>query len=285
MQPTRGSRRYLGLELSGAKNPKTCLAAIEYYPREGKIFLLDVYEGIGPTDDHTSDESVIETIEELRDHTAGIGVNGALDLPPCLPCPRKTCAGPRKCTHPPVKWMREMVKRASKTKSSEDGPRVKDFTPYTQRPVELWVRYQIFPRLAKGYRFEIDETLGGTRAPLNARMIYLKRHLSSLPILETNPKLTLAILAHSMKIPARLFEQYRSLENGIEAREELLTILADRLSLFVYDRDAKKLAQNLSAFDALISAYTALLKDLDQCEDIPKGFPKDSSSWIYYPQF
>ena len=38
--------RFLGLELAGAKNNKTALSILEYYPREQKIFLLDIRDRI-----------------------------------------------------------------------------------------------------------------------------------------------------------------------------------------------------------------------------------------------
>src|SRR4051794_5559949 len=113
------SIRYLGLELAGAKNPKTAVATLEYYPKEGKVFLLDAYDRIvydrgdesGP---RTGDEALLDLLEELKPGVPRIGVNVPLDLPPCVTCVRKTCPMPEKCNVPAVKWMREASRKASR---------------------------------------------------------------------------------------------------------------------------------------------------------------------------
>lgn len=272
------SKRYLGLDLAGAKNDKTALAVLEFYPKEKKIFLLDIYERIA------GDESLISLIEELEPGIARIGVNIPLDLPACITCTRKTCPTPVKCTVPSVKWMRESTRKLLKTRELRDSNvRVLEFTPYTQRPVELWVRYQVLPKLPQSHRFEVDEALGGNKAPLTARMNYLQRHLSKMPLAEVWPKLSVAILAEQLGLEKRTVARYRHLEEGIHAREQIIEELADRHGLFIYERDIRKLAQSLSAFDGFICAYTALLSDNDQCAEVPAGFPS-GAGWIQYPR-
>lgn len=272
----RESKRYLGLELSGAKNQKTALASIEYYPTEKKIFLLDTFDRV-----EAGDESLLALLEELRTPTTQIGVNIALELPPCVSCTRKTCPLPKSCTVPAVKWMRETTRKAAKSKPN--GVRVLDFTPYTQRPSELWVRYHALPELPESHRFEIDETLGGNKAPLSARMSFLKRHLTDVTLLEAWPKLTIAFLALELKLDKRVIATYRHLEEGSHSRAKILEILSDRKGLFIYERDARKLSQSLAVFDAFICALTALLADTGQCVEAPRGFP-NSTGWVYFPK-
>lgn len=278
------SHRYLGLDLAGAKNQKTALAVLEHYPKERKTFLLDVYEKIVPEEGHSSDQALLELIGELKPGIAKIGVNVPLDLPPCIPCVRKTCPTPLKCSVPVVKWMRETTRKLAQSQKRSDGPgvRVLDFTPYTQRPIELWVRYQVLPRLQPSHRFEVDEALGGNKAPLSARMHYLKRHLGKIPTAEVWPKLSVAIFAEQLGLQRRTIARYRQLEEGIHAREEIIEALAHRHGLFIYERDVRKLAQSLASFDAFICAYTALLSDTDRCEERPHGFPAHAG-WIQYP--
>jgi hypothetical protein len=276
------SRRYLGLELSGAKNHKTVLAALEYYPKEKKIFLLDLYERIAPRNaEESADEALLELIDELKDGVARIGVNVPLQLPPCIEC-TKACGGQAHCKSPAVRWMREATKKAARIR--DKSIRVLPFTPYTQRPVELWVRYQVMTKLPETSRFEIDETLGGNRAPLAARMHYLKRPLEKqFELVEVWPKLTVAILAEELGLNKKVIAGYRHLEQGIHAREVIIDALAERHGIFVYERDIRKLAQNLGSFDAFICAYTALLADTQRTVKAPSGFPA-SSGWVHYPQ-
>ncbi len=160
--------RTLGLELAGAKNHKTAVAVLEYYKKEKKIFLLEVFEKVIPRkgeSTQTSDEALLELIEEIRPSSSAsrtsndefnLGVNVPLGLPPCISCKLKTCPMPQKCKVESVKWMRTHSKKMGR-----------EFTPYTQRPVEIWVRNKILETLPPSARFEIDETLGGNKAPLD----------------------------------------------------------------------------------------------------------------------
>lgn len=274
---------FLGLELAGAKTQKTAIAAIQFFPKERKIFLLDIYEKIAGHDEQSGDDAILEVLNELRPGVARMGVNVPLDLPPCISCTRAKCSRGQ-CLAPEVKWMRNLTRRAAKT-SKVHGIRVKEFTPYTQRPVELWARYQIMPELAQAHLdlFEIDEALGGTKAPLTARMSFLKRHLGGLHLVEVWPKLTVALLAHEIGLHRRLVATYRNLEEGAYARAEILEAISEHRGVFIYDRDLKKLSRSLGAFDAFICAYTALLSDLEQTVPPPKGFPA-GAGWVAYPQ-
>jgi len=280
-------RRYLGMDLAGAKNQKTALATLEYYPREQKTFLLDVYDRIVPKDEQTGDEALLEVLEELRGgphEVALLGVNVPLTLPPCAICSRKACSKLGKCGDPAVKWMRDFTRKNARAHRAEPGGiRVRDFTPYTQRPTELYVRYQVMPELEPAQRFEIDESLGGNKAPLTMRMQYLKRYLVGLPVVETWPKLTIALLSRELGISRRMIMSYRRLEEGIHARQEILEAMAKRFGLFIYDRDLRKLSQSLPAFDAFACAYTALLSDTGRCAKVPSGFP-DPEGWVHHPK-
>lgn len=282
-------RRYLGLELAGAKNQKTALAVLEYYPREQKVFLLDVYDRIAGHDDQTGDEALLDALEEFttegassdRGRVAKMGVNVPISLPPCISCTRKSCIQSGKCSDPSVKWMRDQIRKASE--SPDHGMNVREFTPYTQRPFEIWARYHILPKLAEDFRFEIDEALGGNRAPLTARMHYLRRHLGKIPLVEVWPKLTISSIASALGLPKRLILNYRKLEEGYAARVELLETIAMKKGVFIYDRDLKKLGQSLTAFDAFVCAYTALLADRDMTVKPPRGFPKEGGWVEYFP--
>lgn len=282
------SKRYLGLELAGAKNQKTSLAVLEFFPREKKIFLLEVYEKIGAVREGsgtkptliTGDESLLQLLNELRQGASKMGVNIPLDLPPCMGCSRKVCPLPSKCTVPEVKWMRDFTRKQSRGRDSDH--RVYEFTPYTQRPMEIWARYRILSKLTEFDRLEVDEAFGGNKAPLAARMNFLKRHLSWIDLVEVWPKITVAFLAKQLGLNKRVISRYRQLESGNHAREEILDSLAETQGVFIYERDIRKLASNLAAFDAFVCAYTALISDLDQCVKPPLGFPT-SSEWLRYP--
>lgn len=276
----RESRRYLGLELAGAKNEKTALAVLEFYPTEQKIFLLDTFDRVVPREDQSGDEALLEMIQEFQPGIACMGVNVPLTLPPCIECTKATCPLPGKCKVPSVKWMRNTDLKF--TRRPREGTRHKPITPYTQRPVELWVKHHVLPDLMVPDLFEIDETLGGNKAPLTARMHFLQRHFKKIKLVETWPKLTVALLAGEARLPKRILESYRHLEQGAQSRMAIIEMLAQHFDLFMYERDQQKLAQSLSAFDALMCAYTALLSDTSRCVRPPSGFPT-ATGWVEYP--
>lgn len=315
----REARRYLGLELSGAKNGKTALATLEYYPKERKIFLLDIYDRIsGHHVEHghaagglegmtaAGDEALLGLVGELTEdliqipgasarpagrrvsarptpHSIVMAVNVPLELPPCISCTRKSCPRPAACGVAAIKWMREAHRKAERhARSDHSAPRAIEYTTYTQRPVELWIRYQVLSKLPETHRFEIDETLGGNKAPLTARMHFLQRHLGELPVVEAWPKLTVALLGLELDLPKRVIQSYRRLEEGVHAREQILERLAERHDVFIYERDVRKLSHSLTAFDAFVCAYTAYLSDTERCAKSPAGFPV-ASGWVQYP--
>lgn len=278
--------RVLGLDLAGARNSKTALAVLEFYPKEKKVFLLDLYDRIALSENETGDEALLKTLDEILESTptrkAKLGVNVPLELPPCIGCVQKTCPLPSNCNIPSVKWMREAIHHFSKT-DHDSGVSIKDFTPYTQRPFEIWLRYFLNPKIPKEFRSEIDETLGGTRAPLTARMQFLKRHLKHLDLCEVLPKLSAVLLAMKLGLPKKIIQQYRSPEDGMAARTEMLEAFVEEFGIFIYERDLKKMALSLNAFDAFICAYTALLSDQGETQKFPKSFPF-RSGWVQYPK-
>ena len=281
----RETKRYLGLELSGAKNQKTCVATLEYYPKEKKTFLLDLYDKISPIEDQSSDQALLELIQEVGDPMVCLGVNVPLQLPPCVTCTRKHCPMPSHCSVPTVKWMREFMKKIERTAPDRLSARTKEFTPYTQRPIELWMKYKLLPELPINLHLEVDESLGGNKAPLSARMNFLKRHLQGISLIEVWPRLSVALLGMELGLPKRHLTQYRQLEEGVELREEFLLQLSQQREIFIYDRDLRKLSQSLTAFDAFICSYVALLSDQNSCAKRPslREFPSQAG-WIYYPE-
>lgn len=270
------SRRYLGINLSGAKSNKTALAVLEYYPKEKKTFLLDLYERMNAKEGQSPDEALVESVLENRERLAVIGTDAPLSFPPCIHCESKGCRTPGRCGSQAARWMERFLKKISrKTK-------VLPFTPYTQRPVELWLRYQVLSKLHARHRFDLDETLGGSKAPLTARMTHLQRFFKGIPTIEAIPKLTVACLAERYSIPTRHVLAYRTLEHGPYSRSALAETFAEHCGIFVYERDLHKLASSLNAFDAFVCALTAHFDGLGLCVPAPKGFPVESG-WVRYP--
>ncbi|MBI3544730.1 MAG: hypothetical protein HY075_15780, partial [Deltaproteobacteria bacterium] len=193
-------RRYLGLSVGGAKSDRTCLTAIDYYRKQDKAFVVDIFESVSAQGEQTADQVLIELVSELSsDMGAGgdgvrmMGVDAPLTLPPCLLGCESSCQGYEKCKKPEVRWMRAQYQKAKKENS-----RLKHFTSYSQRPVDLYFRY----RHDEPNLFQ-DETMGANLAPQAARMAYLKRHVGDTELVEVWPKLALYYLQKALKIPKR----------------------------------------------------------------------------------
>lgn len=271
-------KRFLGVELLGAKNSKTSIAILDYYAKEQKVFLLDIFERIPQKDGQSADQAFMELLDEslseneLREGVS-IGMHAALSLPPCVACRRPTCSSPSKCNVPEVKWMRE----------NSDS----EITPYTQRPIDIFLRSSEFTNLPKDYRPEEDETFGGARASINSRGVFIKRLLAekfpSIVCVEVVPKLTVAKMVYNNEWGKKLLHNYRKIETGLSARETLLEKIAREMDVFIYDRDFKKISQSLAAFDAMICALSALMREMKKTEKPPRGYP-DPKGFIAFPK-
>lgn len=280
--------RFIGIDLGGARSVRTSLAILEAYPKERKIFLLDVNDRLSessPKDGASTPvsetfqnydilflERLIASLPEREDMTTLLAVNAPLDLPPCIFCTRKHCPMPAKCTVKAVQFMRNQSQEKSSTL----------LAPYLHRPVEVWAKKHLLPGLPKEFRVEIEEALGSNRAPLASRYHFLKRHFPPHPTVEVWPKIALAQLGLLGIIPKKLLAQYRRLEDGADARVAILDTLIRKFDLFIYDRDQKNLSEHLSSFDAFVCAFTGYLSTQNCTEKRPKQFPKDSS-WILIP--
>lgn len=304
--------RLVGLELLGARNDKTSIVSLEYFPTSHKIFVTEIFDrlsaseasesasaGARPVFDTlfveptaqkrglaphrkrdknllpSSDLDVLGALTHLQEPNAKLFVNVPLQLPPCLLCERSGCSPVNGCLAPEVKWVQRTFSRSEKKQQVE-------FSPYTQRPIEVWMRHAFLPEIPKELRFDIDETLGGNKAPLTARFHFLRRFLKFAKTSEVWPKLSVVQLGIEHRISRRALQSYRHLEVGAQARMEILETLADAYSIFIYDRDLRRMATSLSAFNAFISAFTGYLAECDQTQDPPKGFPVNSG-WVLFP--
>jgi hypothetical protein len=180
-----------------------------------------------------------------------------------------------------ISWMREITKKAIR-KGVLDSNKDHGFTPYTQRPIELWVKYEFLPRLERDNHFEIDEAFGGNKAPLTARMQYLSRYFSSQNFVECWPKLTLAVLTEKFSIKSDWVKRYRKIQDGVEARAEILEHLIEEQNLFIYENDLNRLTHNLGCFDSFLCALSALLFEKGKTFRRPESFPFENE-WLAIP--
>jgi hypothetical protein len=267
-KPTN-ARRFLGLELGGSR--RTAVVAIDYFPAEGKVFLAESAIHLHGTKDETADEALVRTVNRLEPDL--ISVDAPLTFPPCLTCELGDCPGAFACPKESVKWMREESERRRWSKA-------KFPPPYTHRPVDLLMRgkWQEDAPLP----LPSDEAFGSSRAPLAARISYLRRLFACKKLLESNPRFAMAGIADWYNVSTRELRRCRDMEYGAENRFTILNKLAERSSVpglphvFLYMTDVVGLSKELSAFDALLCALMGLFSTLDLLE--PNELPAEWGS-------
>jgi hypothetical protein len=251
--------RYLGLELGG--NRRTAVVALDYFPHEGKVFLAESAVHLHGTKDETADDALVRTVNRFGSHL--IAVDAPLTFPPCLVCEVSDCPGASHCPKDSVRWMREESERRRWSKAKFPAP-------YTHRPVDLLMRgkWQEDAPLP----LPSDEAFGSSRAPLAARISYLRRHFHCKSLLEANPRFALAGLAEWYGISNRELRRCRDMEYGAENRFTILNKIAEKSAapglphVFLYMTDVVSLSKELAGFDALLCALMGLLHGLDLLE-------------------
>jgi hypothetical protein len=256
-------KRFLGIELGGAR--RTAILALDFFAQENKVFVTKIETPLHPDQEETADEQLLRIVNSFEAEI--IGVDAPLTFPPGLSC-EPNCDGARTCQRAPSVWMREEAKRQKWGKGKLP-------LLYAQRPVDLLLRGEWQEESL--VTFPVEDSFGSGRAPLAVRMNYLKGKVRAKKILEVNPRFSLGELARIFGVSAREVRRSRDVEEGLEQRFSILESLSQPRGklphLFLYNSDISLLAQNLSAFDALICGYVAVLDAVNLLE--PPCFPEE----------
>jgi hypothetical protein len=253
------SKRFLGLELGGSR--RTAVVCLEFQTGDSKVFLVETRAHLHGTREETADEAVIRAVNDLGPDL--IAVDAPLTFPPCLVCDVAACPGTMGCPKPAVQWMREESERRRWGKA-------KFPPPYTHRPADLLMRGRW--QDDSPMPIPAEEAFGSGRAPLTARMSYLRKHLTCKNLLEVSPRFALAGLADWYGVSTRELRRSRDVEHGAENRFTILNKIA-QISLapglphlYLYMTDVVALAKDLSSFDALLCALMGVFQELNLLE-------------------
>lgn len=263
--------KFAGLTLGGGKGRKTCMAVLEYYVKEKKLFLAELYQGIEEEGRVSCDTQLIRKLEQHKQGLKLIGVDAPLKLPKCMRC-RLKCPGHEKCTEEEIRWMWKWHRKRGKSKRPN-----KIFTPYTERCVEQYIMSEV-----EG-DFIPDHAFGANRAPLAARAMYLQRRINFCKLTEVKPRLSVWRLGQILGMRKSQIPLYKQVTKGEDIRSHFLELWSEQEISFIYHRDFKTMIKDGFAFEAFVCAYTAFLKHRGLCEERPPGFPK-SEAWIAFPE-
>jgi hypothetical protein len=244
---------------------------------ERRVYHAETRAHLHGTRDETADELLIRSVNEIAPDL--IAVDAPLTFPPCLVCDVVACPGAGACEKPNVQWMREESERRRWSKA-------KFPPPYTHRPVDLlqrgrWQDDAPMPIPA-------EETFGSGRAPLTARISYLRKHFVCKNLSETNPRFALAGFADWFGISTRELRRCRDMEHGAENRFTILNKMAEKHGheeipqIHLYMTEVVALAKDLGAFDALLCALVGVFSEmrlLEPLEDIDPTW-----GWVERPR-
>jgi len=262
--------RFIGVSLLGGKSDRTCVAVLEYFPDHGKIFLHQLFEKIQGDATHSADTELIKVISSFQPNIEFVAFDVPLQLPKCLRC-TLTCPGGEVCKVAEITYMRELHKKALR-----ENKNTKFFTPYTQRPIELYIQR----KLERPYY--LQDALGANLAPLTARAQHILKRLKAKAI-EVYPDLSFSRLGQQLHLPQKFLKQENRALDKDESRQVFLQSILNRGLCFIYQQDIQRLIDNPDAFDAFIAAFTGFLHRIGECEERPKDFPK-SAIWIQFPK-
>lgn len=261
--------RFIGVSLAGGKSDKACVAVLEYYPEQKKIFLSRLFEKIKSDETISGDLKIHELILQNADTLKYVAFDTPWTLPNCVTCKLK-CPGYENCHQPHIEWMwRHQEDRLMKKRPK------KLFTPYTQRAVEMYFATELEEV------FHLHHAMGANTAPLLARAAFIQRRLT-VECIEAFPKLTLWRMGKALNMMKSQLIDHRAAFGGDESRAQFIQALNDNNIAFIYHQDAKNMVENNHAFEAFMCGLTAFLKYRNLTERRPKGFPA-GEDWIEFP--
>jgi hypothetical protein len=261
--------RFIGISLAGGKSDKACVAILEYYPENKKIFLSRLFEKIKSDEKISGDLKIHELIEQNLKTTKYVAFDTPWNLPNCMTC-KKKCPGFENCHEPHIEWMWHYQDDKLKKKRPK-----KLFTPYTQRCIEMYLQTELEES------FTMHHALGANSAPLLARAAFIQKRLSA-NCIEVYPKLTLWRLGEVLKVMKSHLRGHRAAFGGDDSRTQFLKTLNENNIAFIYHQDMKQMIENNHAFEAFLCGFTAFLKYKGLTEKRPKGFPSNED-WIDFP--
>lgn len=284
---------FLGVDLGGARGKTTAVAVLE--AAEGAVLVHDVSTRTR-TGAPWCDDALVDLATSL-DGAVVAAINAPLTVPACLRCQLPVCPGQEACVDPAVVWLRsegaELIEAAAATdrdrivaipsasraltaRAVPHPPKAPArLAPYVHRcaEIDLVYRRRLLPR----------DCMGAATGPIAARAAHLGRRLAGRGfslndnLIEVSPRATVGALfgtaaARGYKRDADPWQTRASIVEGLD---DLGFARSSRLS-------REEVLRNDHCFEALLSAYTAYLRQRDGWR-MPDGAPHDDDGYIWAP--
>lgn len=279
---------FAGVHLSGSNANKTSLVILEGptpgaapSPQSGAwpypLKIVKVYEKIGSFGSLFSDERLAQLLT-IDGPFAHVFIDCPLTVPPCVACVRPVCPGAVKCDDVSVAYMLKVSSRLRRRGARKARP----INPQSQR---LWDVLQLDTERAE----RLEPSYSANLAPLVARARTLQRRLNSLSprieLRETSVSNVLEVLEASLRFPQDIKMLYRSFEDGLASREEVI----DRLLAMGWlegDDDVvnfEQLSNSVETFHAFVCAWVGAMHHLHLTRARPVNYV-DGEGWVHLPE-
>jgi len=283
---------FLGVDLGGARGKTTAVAVLE--AAEGAVLVHDV-----STRTRTSapwcDDALVELAISLDGAVAAI--NAPLTVPACLRCQLPVCPGQDACVDPAVVWLRsegaDLIEAAAAADrdrivaipSASRTLRARTVTHPTKAPARLAPYVHRCAEIDLVYRRRLlpRDCMGAATGPIAARADHLGRRLAGRGfslndnLIEVSPRATVGALFGTAAARG-----YKRDADPWQTRAGIVEGLAD-LGFARSSRLAREeVLRNDHCFEALLSAYTAYLRQRDGWR-MPDGAPHDEDGYIWAP--
>lgn len=152
--------------------------------------------------------------------------------------------------------------------------------PYWNRPIDyiIWTYY--YDALLKIFNQTYD-SFGNTSLVIISRFSYLQRHFPrSLQLFEGHVLLTLIELVRAKVIKQTVLLNLSDIEQGKNARSEVIKAIERSLNLFIYEHDLDILVKQPRAFESFIMAISGICFQQNKIRSIPSWIGPESSNFI-----
>ncbi len=279
-----------GMSIGGGKKENFFFCLLEYFENSERWFLTSVHQ-VKDEDDLDGDEAITAWVDKYGLNQ--LVVDFPLSRPPCDTCELK-CPGTKKCHHPTVVQIRQMMDellvedhaRMLKNPKKYEEERVEDnmvhysrdvhskkpvdhllsrafkrklkkgFIPYWNRAVDFFIWKNYYDQLLTLFKISYD-SFNNVSMMLISKFKYLLRHLpDDLEIFESQANLTLLELHRSGIISKNQILMLSDIEQSVIARLEIIRCIEKKLNVFIYENDLELIVKRPKAFESFILAVS-----------------------------
>lgn len=314
MSQTNQRQNVAGLSLKGGRRDQFFFSLLEYFPDEKRWFLSSLLQ-VKDSDGAGGDEAIRDWIEQYGLNEIVLDV--PLTLPTCSLC-QIECPGHKQCPHPDVVEVKKHIQSVldEDARMATENPKdyefarnaddlfdfLKDIThrpatthiisrsfkrrlkkgylPYWNREVDFWVWCYYYDQLLELFNTSFD-SYGNSSLMVQHRFSYLRRHFpNQLNLFESNTQIVLVELLRAGVIKKADIIMMSDLEEGPEAKLDIIKRVEEKLNVFIYDHDLELLVRNPRAFESFLLALAGKNVYMNKNKNLPDWAKPNEVSFI-----